>query len=60
MNFFFHIYEVWSTLWTPKTLRQRDFAIFGGEYLEEIGLAGAQFTCFTGTKVQMLRLLLAD
>jgi lycopene beta-cyclase len=31
--------EVWSSLWTPKTLRQRDFANFGGEYLEEIGLS---------------------
>jgi len=30
---------VWSSLWTPKTLRQRDFANFGGEYLEEIGLS---------------------
>lgn len=31
--------DVWSSLWTPKTLRQRDFANFGGEYLEEIGLS---------------------
>jgi len=30
---------VWNTLWTPKTLRQRDFSNFGGEYLEEIGLS---------------------
>ena len=32
-------HEVWNGLWTPKTLRQRDFANFGGEYLEEIGLS---------------------
>jgi len=31
--------QVWNTLWTPKTVRQRDFANFGGEYLEEIGLS---------------------
>jgi lycopene beta-cyclase len=30
---------VWGELWTPKILRQRDFANFGGEYLEEIGLS---------------------
>ncbi len=30
---------VWEKLWTPKMLRQRDFACFGGEYLEEIGLS---------------------
>lgn len=30
---------VWNGLWTSKILRQRDFAIFGGEYLEEIGLS---------------------
>ena len=30
---------VWGRLWTAKMLRQRDFANFGGEYLEEIGLS---------------------
>jgi len=31
-------HHVWEQLWTDKTRRQRDFANFGGEYLESIGL----------------------
>mmetsp|Transcript_2122 Transcript_2122/g.4866 ORF Transcript_2122/g.4866 Transcript_2122/m.4866 type:complete len:540 (-) Transcript_2122:95-1714(-) len=31
-------HAVWQQLWNPQSQRQRDFAAFGGEYLESIGL----------------------